>query len=617
MKMRRLITILLCIVMLTAGCGNAREEDIPELLTPVGKSVSETEVKRKDIYDTTVINGEVQADVTEYAFGTSGRVAGVYKKVGDSIYKGDLLADMDNASALAAVSEITDRINEVKGACNYEIEKLVKENENPNISPQDKEMNELKIRQQREVLDTSIEKLNVILENANEKLKATSIYASNSGDVIAVSSGSGNWIAGGAGIIAVANPEKKFIVCDKINEDTLEAADEIYTLNGGNKIPLTLYDSFPEEEPQYMRFTVPDESIFYVGDYAPIIVIGDVKKDVLTVPKEAVYNDVKGDYVYEINDGIRVKKYIDLGKEGINDFEVVGGLSDTDRVYLKDDSTTSAKMTATKRGNFIITTRARASSSYSARTNLSAERSFGELVFKGFNFSTFQNIKKGDIIASYYESVDPDYIAETEFALKLALMQKDYETTAELENTIEDIEEAVTSKEIVAPYDGFLISTERLYKGSGIPNGRIGVYASTENMLLTVDNSSNAFRYGQTVTVEATVDGATIKGTGRVISASRVGLVGRYNTSTAYIKVDEEWEYLCFGASRFVSTNNILVEDVVLVPVEGVVNYKGELTVLMEEDGKLKRLGFVNGRKGNDYYWAADGVTEGLDIYYE
>ena len=56
MKMRRLITILLCGVMLVTGCGNSHTEDIPELLNPVGKSISETGISRKDLYGTKVYN---------------------------------------------------------------------------------------------------------------------------------------------------------------------------------------------------------------------------------------------------------------------------------------------------------------------------------------------------------------------------------------------------------------------------------------------------------------------------------------------------------------------------------------------------------------------------------
>jgi multidrug efflux pump subunit AcrA (membrane-fusion protein) len=617
MKMRRLLTILICCVLLAAGCGNAETQEVPELLTPVGKSVSETEAVRKDLYNISVYNGEVLADIKEYSFGISGRVSGVYKKMGDRVYPGDLLADMDSASAQAAVSEVLDKINEIKSSCNYEIEKLRKENSDPKITWQEKEMNDLKISQQKQVLDEAVSKLDEMLENAREKLASTSVYAEEGGEVIAVASNSGRWVGGNTNIMAVANSEKKFIVCDYIDDETFGKANEVYTLLGGKKIALTRINSFPEEEPVYTRFSVPDESLFYIGDYAPVIILSDLTENVLTVPKDALYSDAAGKYVYAVTEGNRTKTYVTLGIEGLNDYEILEGLKEGDKVFLKDDTTASARSSMTKRGDFVITTRAKASSNYSTQTTLTADRTYGTLVFKGFNFTTFEPIKKGEIIASYFEAVEPDYVAETRFSLKLALLQKDYERIAELENTLEDLEEAMTSRNVTAPYDGMLIATERIYKGSGISNGRIGTFASTENLLLTVDNSSNAFRYGQTVTVEAVVNGETVKGTGRIISASRTGLMGNYNTSTAYVKVDEEWEYLCFGASRFVSTDNIVVEDVILVPVDGVTTYNGNLTVLSREDGKLKRLRFVNGRKGSDYYWAADGVGEGLNIYYE
>ncbi len=618
MKNRRLFTLILCGAVLAAGCSDSiAKGDVPELLTPVGKSVSETTTFRKDLYNTSVFNGEVTADIIEYSFENTGRISGLYKKMGDRVNKGDLIADMDSASAQAAVSEITDQINEISSSCNYEIGQLEEANNKPGISWQEKEMNELKIRQQKQVLDEAVGKLDAMLEDARTKLAATSLYALDEGEVIAVSSSAGSWIAGKTNFIAIANSDRKFIVSNYIDDETLNAANEIYTLLGGKKIPLTKLSSYPEEDPVYTKFTVPDDSVFYVGDYAPIIILSDKTENALTVAKDAVYSDNGGPYVYTTTDGNRTKVYVTLGFEGINDYQVLDGLTDGDRVYLKDDSTTSARSDVTKRGDFVITTKAKASSNYSQQTSLTANRLYGTLIFKGFNFPTFTEIKKGEVICSYFETVDSDFIAETNFSLQLALLQKDYEKIAELENTLEDVAEAMTSRDVTAPYDGIIISTERLYNGSGIPNGRLCTFASTDNLLLTVENNTNAFRYGQNVVVEATIEGQTVRGTGRVLSASKTGLVGRYNTSTAYIQVDEEWQYLCFGASRFVYVDNIVVEDVVLVPVDAVKTVGGNLTVLSREEDKLKRIRFVNGRKGNDYYWAADGVEAGMNIYYE
>ncbi len=613
---KKFIAILLCGVLFS-GCGNVIVADIPELLTPVGKSVSESMPERKDLYTTTVVNGEVIGDTTEYSFPNGGRISVIYKKLGDRVYKGELIADMDSSTAQGNVSAVNDEIRELESSVEYKIKELSKANEDPKISWQDKEMNELKIRQLKERYEASMKKLDEKLEEAKKKLAGTSIYAEADGDVTAISGRTGGWIQGNTPFVAVVNGDKKYIVCSYIEDEVLDKAKVYYTLCDGKQIPLTKVDSYPVEEPAYTRFSVPDESLFFIGDYAPIIIIGDFIENALTVSKDAVYNDDKGNYVYVTTDGNRTKQYVTLGFEGINDYEVLEGLKENDKVYMKDDSTTSSKTASTKRGNFVITTKAKASSNYSAQTAISVERLFGTQIFEGFNFQTYQKIEKGQVIGSYYEIIDEDYLAETKFSLSLALMQKEYEKIAELENTLEDIDEAMNRKDIVAPYDGIMTSTERIYRGSTINNGRICNYASTDNLLLSVENSSNAFRYGQTVTVEAIIDGKNIYGTGRVLSASRIGLIGNYNTSTAYIRVDDEWQQLAFGANRMIYVDNVVIEDVIMVPVVGVMTYNGNLTVLSEEDGKLKRSRFVNGRKGSDYYWAVDGVKEDLTIYFE
>ena len=111
--MKRSLCIILGVLMLFSGCGKKTEE-IPELIEPVGKSISETAVVKTDLYKTTVINGEIVPDVTQYAFFANGRLTLLNVSVVDYVKVGDILAEVDETNAQAELSLVTDEYDEIR-----------------------------------------------------------------------------------------------------------------------------------------------------------------------------------------------------------------------------------------------------------------------------------------------------------------------------------------------------------------------------------------------------------------------------------------------------------------------------------------------------------------------
>ena len=67
--------------------------------------------------------------------------------------------------------------------------------------------------------------------------------------------------------------------------------------------------------------------------FATIDLILKRADSVLTLPLQCVLKDQKGDYVYMVNkDSIAYKKYVQLGIQENNTYEIANGLTDSDKV---------------------------------------------------------------------------------------------------------------------------------------------------------------------------------------------------------------------------------------------------------------------------------------------
>ncbi len=613
--MKRSLCIILGVMMLFSGCGKKTEE-IPELIEPVGKSISETAVVKTDLYKTTVINGEIVPDVTQYAFSANGRLTLLNVSVGDYVKVGDILAEVDETNAQAELSLVTDESDEIREYYDNEIGKL-KDLIAKGVSWQDKELYELMISQYEGMKEQKLSTLDERMEIAEKKLKQTKLVAEKEGYVTAINCWPGRTVYQDRPVIAVANDDKHFLICDAVDKDLLKDAVSVCTIIDGKVCPAVFLTDDAEESPSYSYFTVNNKGL-KSGDYAPLIIVSNLKEGVTAVPNTCLFKDEGGKYVYVVSDGTRVKTYVTVGETGLNYTEIESGLKEGDMIYLKEEvASSSGNSVSTFRGDLVLTSRQRARVNYLEQTALYAERYQGSLTFRNFTVGTFEMVKKGDVIAYYEETVDEDYMAECLFSLELYKLRKDAYNTAYYENLIEEMNEGIGTRSVKAPYDGMIINMESVYNGSDVPgDGKICTFASVDSLLLSVDNSSNAFRYGQTVTVEATISGKNVIGTGRVITASKTGLGEGMQTNTAFIKLDEGYEYLYFGSSIYATSENVSIKDIVLVDVNAVKTSEGVPYVVSEENGLTKRISFVTGRKGSEYYWAADGIGTGITITY-
>jgi hypothetical protein len=220
----------------------------------------------------------------------------------------------------------------------------------------------------------------------------------------------------------------------------------------------------------------------------------------------------------------------------------------------------------------------------------------------------------GDPIARIYVMMDEIQLASME--RQLQRMEERGETGAaydEAKERLAEMQEALLTNQIVMEEDGILLEQETMRFGTKISSYSI-VVADPKERLLEVPNENKNFRYGQTVKVSAKVNGVTCTGSGTVITASAGMVSEELAGTTAYIRLDEESEYLYDGSGFSVTVETIRMKDVLLLDASAVYMANGTQMVKVKDEYGLHAVGFSFGRKNANTYWVIDGLEEGAQI---
>ena len=281
---------------------------------------------------------------------------------------------------------------------------------------------------------------------------------------------------------------------------------------------------------------------------------------------------------------------------------------------LESSDTGTQKYTTVRRGDFVMEATVAGTVMYPKKKTIRYSFPYGETYYLEAVEIEKKNKAAGDPIARIYVMIDEIQLASME--RQLQRMEERGETGAsydEAKERLEEMQEALLTNEIVMEEDGILLEQETLRFGTQISSYSI-VVADPKERLLEVPNENKNFRYGQTVKVSAKVDGVTCTGTGTVITAS-AGMISEELAGTmAYIRLDEESEYLYDGSGFSVTVETIRMKDVLLLDASAVYMANGTQMVKVKDEYGLHAVGFSFGRKNATTYWVIDGLEEGAQI---
>lgn len=370
MKKKTVLMTALLLLMGMTGCsleepdpGKAPAEAVPELLEPVAVKMDVAKAQIGDIYRVSVYKGEVVPYTEELHFLVDGYLEKVYVTTGDLVQEGQVLAALseeqlkkqievleEEMDSLVRQGEFSDRLAEADIEIAREELAIMQELGDFGPTSRVKELEiqelELALEQTRQLRGLELEKVQNSLEALRKKVGKNEIVAPCSGRIVYVSEiGRGDAIQGYTPVIYIADESCLSLRTEYISEAAVKNADRVYAkiLDKEFEISYIPYDTselvqmaLAGEEIQAQFSVDAQEGVLRAGQFGVVMLYQSYKKDVLTIPINALYRDGSGQYVYKQVDSTRTRCNVKTGMITDTKAEIVEGLEEGDLVYVKD-----------------------------------------------------------------------------------------------------------------------------------------------------------------------------------------------------------------------------------------------------------------------------------------
>lgn len=334
-KNRFLSLVLAGIISLSAtGCYFLPDEE--EIIEPPTVKTSETSyttitAKKKDLVKKIVTSGTIVSQKEEaLSFAMSGTIKTIYKKAGDSVEEGEVIAELDTGELDYLIEEKELYIKR----CELNI-KLLKE--------QGASQTEIEKEQvQKEIYEHEIITYNEQKENAV-------IKAPNDGAVISVTAKEGDWVSEEQEVVKTIDPDLVYMAVkpDDLTQFKMDMDIQI-KLDGQlyDGVVFMVPDSIPEDDEDneygiefknkyvYVKFkdNPPENCVNVLAD---TVLVLDERKDVVVVANNII-KTVNGEkVVYLLKDGKKVAQTVEVGLQTGSQTEIVSGVNEGDEIVIR------------------------------------------------------------------------------------------------------------------------------------------------------------------------------------------------------------------------------------------------------------------------------------------
>jgi len=363
---RMLAAVLLAV--LAAGCSPAAEPvSAPELLEPVDFVPDSVRAEYRDIAVTRRLEGTLAPETRDFYFPVDGVMSYGEFYTGKPYKAGEVLAALDGKRLEKEAAEIREEMAHLTQKRGYEkeIARLAAEVAQTELVILEDTRGTLKADLDLKRLE--IEELRLKEKQAQERYEAdmaynesrltvlekvvedTTLRAPFNGRIQKVGESTvcvGAPVKAYQTVCTLANDDSLYVETNNLSDIVLSSAKEIYAQIRGKTYSVT---PVPEEPGAYIaaaaanqtpksRFTVdaPDGEL-RLGDYVTLVLVTASKEQVLSLPSNAVYADGEGKFVYLLTeDGQQVRQAVETGITNGVYTEIVSGLKEGDRVYVKD-----------------------------------------------------------------------------------------------------------------------------------------------------------------------------------------------------------------------------------------------------------------------------------------
>jgi len=680
-----------------------------ELIEPVNAQVAYEVAARRNMYDAAVYPASVIPYIEEYS-ASSGFAFGAYGAfLGETVKKGRVLLSSDTTKVDEQIKAKKEEIADMEKAYAEYVEKQTKELEHlrsnepelkrildeakepeeflppeteggdpvPNpyypvwksqiesvegdyrITKHSADIIETELKQRKELYELDHQHQEYLLKTLQKNRSTATVSSKLDGTVVAVASfGSGDYVVPDRPVAAVADMSQKFLKCEYINNTTIKKAKDVYALIDGRRVevehvPLSAdeYNSASANGGKaYSTFKLPaDADNVKVGDYAVIVVMSNLRENVISISKSAVHKDESGNFVYVLRGNESVRQAVQIGfADGVY-MEILSGLEEGDRVLNSSVTAWGTQTVKIGRGDYSSNFSDRAELTYSSSSWQKNSIKNGTVYFVEGYFDQFQHVDKGQVVAKV--RVEPDSLALTRNETRLTRLKerladfqesnkgkekeeyyintlKGYqEQIGEIEKSIAEQRADFATKEIRAEKSGVLIRMADFQKESIIGrDANLWEIADESSCYMLVADPNQLLQYGNGVQITYTDEQQQEKTVECMVgSMSRLGVSSALRGDDAMIVLPpESVEDILMGmfSGEFwvrrrykVEAKIRVMKDVLLVPRNAVNDVGGKTYVYVkDENGGVKAQGFVAGGFNESYYYVVQGLSEGMEV---
>lgn len=358
----RVVSSFMAAALLLCGCGQEQEPDDLVVIDQEEEGLSyqfgvaEVGNVEKTVRITCTYR---QVDEQEVAFQMSGRLVDrVYVKEGDSVKKGDLLAELSSRDLERRIEDLEYSIarNELLLGYvdineNYAISALwvnylnysgMSENEKKNLDNNIARIQQT-YRYQREDYSDALAADRAELAQLKKELSSSRVYAAMDGVVYDLKDDlEGSTSRLGEVVMMVMDTSERLFETKVPDAANLFTEGELISMHVSYSSASGQYELMPwhmEDWGETQLFVVydgPEGGAPEVGLTGTMQVIEDRREGVLTVPRPAVFSAEERRYVYVLGtDGMREVRWVETGLYGDDTVEILSGLAEGERVILK------------------------------------------------------------------------------------------------------------------------------------------------------------------------------------------------------------------------------------------------------------------------------------------
>lgn len=328
-----------------AGCAKEKEAR-PELLEPVNARIEVAQAEVRQLSNMTVYQAQVLPATEDLCFDINGYLYGIYVETGDMVEEGEVLATLVGEN-YDTINSLKDEISSMKSSNETRFTYLEANIKLAKLAGEDTAELELQLKDEKEMAALKLErKESKLAELEADDIGFTYIVAPRDCRVVAAFNGrAGAYVSAGTTLVALEAEEGIKLTCDFINQSKIDEMHDYYAIVHGREYRLEYVPYSKDTLKEMSSNGITPVSIFTLdnsdgevkaGDYGVVVTVADCVDNVLAIPVNAVYSDSSGKFVYEIIDNARVKKSIVTGVSDSTYVEVIEGLKEGAKVYVKN-----------------------------------------------------------------------------------------------------------------------------------------------------------------------------------------------------------------------------------------------------------------------------------------